>query len=69
MLEDYNEAIKDFGEASSLDPAGFGVNEKLKDAQRRKKQAGRKDIIRFYRCRMGNKQVTLNCVKHTKSPA
>lgn len=25
MLEDYNEAIKDFGEASSLDPTGFGV--------------------------------------------
>lgn len=37
MLEDYNEAIRDFGEASSIDPAGFNVQEKLKDAQKRKK--------------------------------
>lgn len=37
LLEDYNEAIRDFGEASSIDPAGFNVQEKLKDAQKRKK--------------------------------
>lgn len=47
MLEDYNEAIRDFGEASSIDPAGFGVQEKLKDAQKRKKQAGRKDYYKI----------------------
>jgi len=37
LLEDYNEAIRDFGEASSIDAAGFNVQEKLKDAQKRKK--------------------------------
>lgn len=46
-LEEYNDAISDFGEASSIDPTGFGVQEKLKDAQRRKKAAGRKDYYKI----------------------
>lgn len=55
MLEDYNEAIKDFGEASSLDPTGFGVEAKLKDAQRRKKAAGRKDYYKLLDLPQGKK--------------
>ena len=47
MLEEYNDAIRDFGEASSIDANGFGVQEKLKDAQRRKKAAGRKDYYKI----------------------
>lgn len=47
ILEEYNEAIRDFAEASSIDAASFGVQEKLKDAQRRKKQAGRKNYYKI----------------------
>lgn len=47
MMEEYEEAIRDFAEASSIDAAGFGVQEKLKDAQRRKKAAGRKDYYKI----------------------
>jgi len=47
QLEEYNDAIRDFGEAASIDPTGFQVEEKLKDAQRRKKQAGKKDYYKI----------------------
>ena len=46
-MEEYAEAIKDFGEASSIDPTGFGVEGKLKDAQKRQKQAARKDYYKI----------------------
>ena len=46
-LEEYNEAIKDFGEAASIDQTGFGVHDKLKDAQRRQKQAAKKDYYKI----------------------
>ena len=47
LLEEFDDAIRDFGEASSIDSSGFGVQEKLKDAQRRKKAAGRKDYYKI----------------------
>lgn len=46
-IEEYAEAIKDFGEASSIDATGFGVEQKLKDAQKKLKAAARKDYYKI----------------------
>jgi len=46
-IEEYAEAIKDFGEASSIDSTGFGVESKLKDAQKKLKAAARKDYYKI----------------------
>lgn len=46
-LENFNEAIRDFSEASEYDANGFNVQAKLKDAQARAKKAKRKDYYKI----------------------
>lgn len=46
-LEEYDEAVRDFSEASEIDPAGFNVQAKLKDAQAKAKKAKRKDYYKI----------------------
>lgn len=46
-MEEYNEAIKDFNEASEHDSSGFNVVAKLKDAQDKAKKAKRKDYYKI----------------------
>lgn len=46
-LENYNEAIRDFSEASEHDSTGFGVQEKLKNAQAAAKKAKKKDYYKI----------------------
>lgn len=40
---DWEEAVSDYGEANQIDPAGFGVGQKLKYAQQNAKKARKKD--------------------------
>lgn len=46
-LENWNEAIRDFNEASEHDSTGFGVQEKLKNAQAAAKRAKKKDYYKI----------------------
>lgn len=46
-LEEYNDAIKDYSEASDYDSSGFNVQAKLKDAQAKAKKAKRKDYYKI----------------------
>ena len=46
-LEEYNEAVRDFSDASEIDPTGFNVQAKLKDAQTRQKKAKKKDYYKI----------------------
>lgn len=46
-LENFNEAIRDFSEASEHDSTGFGVQEKLKNAQAAAKRAKKKDYYKI----------------------
>jgi len=45
--EQFQEAIRDFSEASEHDPTGFNVQHKLKDAQAKAKKAKRKDYYKI----------------------
>lgn len=45
-LEQYEEAVQDFGSAQKLDPSGFGVEAKIKNAQRLAKKAKNKDYYK-----------------------
>jgi len=47
VLENWNEAIRDFNEASEHDSNGFGVQEKLKGAQAAAKKAKKKDYYKI----------------------
>lgn len=47
VLENYNEAIRDFSEASEHDSTGFNVQAKLKDAQAQSKKAKKKDYYKI----------------------
>ena len=47
VLENHNEAIRDFNEASEYDSHGFGVQEKLKNAQAAAKRAKKKDYYKI----------------------
>jgi tetratricopeptide (TPR) repeat protein len=42
-MGEFNDAIRDFSEASEHDSTGFGVQQKLKDAQAKAKAAKKKD--------------------------
>lgn len=46
-LEEYEEAVRDYSEASDHDRNGFGVQAKLKDAQAKAKKAKRKDYYKI----------------------
>ena len=46
-LEEYNEAIRDYSDASEYDASGFNVQAKLKDAQAKAKKAKRKDYYKI----------------------
>ena len=46
-IEAYNEAIRDYSEASEHDSTGFNVQYKLKDAQTKAKKAKRKDYYKI----------------------
>jgi len=46
-LEDWDEAVHDYGAAAGLDPAGFGVQQKLKYAQQQAKAAKKKDYYKI----------------------
>ena len=46
-LEEWEEAVADFGEAQSLDPAGNNVGQKLKYAQSKAKAAKKKDYYKI----------------------
>ena len=47
ILEEYNEAVKNFSEATEYDSTGFGVVGKLKDAQDKAKKSKRKDYYKI----------------------
>ena len=47
VMEEYNEAIREFSQASEYDSTGFGVQAKLKDAQEKAKKAARKDYYKI----------------------
>jgi len=47
LLEDFEEAVKDFSEASDHDSTGFNVVAKLKDAQAKAKKAKKKDYYKI----------------------
>ena len=46
-LEEYNEAVKNFSEATEYDSTGFVVVGKLKDAQDKAKKSKRKDYYKI----------------------
>jgi DnaJ family protein C protein 7 len=46
-MEEYNDAIRDFSEAAEHDPNGFGVQQKIKEAQEKAKKAKRKDYYKI----------------------
>lgn len=46
-MGEYNDAIRDFSEASEHDSTGFGVQQKLKDAQAKAKAAKKKDYYKI----------------------
>jgi DnaJ homolog subfamily C member 7 len=46
-LGEYNDAIRDFSEASEHDSNGFGVQQKLKDAQAKAKASKKKDYYKI----------------------
>ena len=46
-LENFNDAIRDFSEASEYDSNGFNVQAKLKDAQAKAKKAKKKDYFKI----------------------
>ena len=46
-MEEYNEAIRDFSDASEYDSTGFNVQAKLKDAQAKQKKAAKKDYYKI----------------------
>ena len=46
-LEEWEEAVTDFGAASAIDPAGFQVGQKLKFAQGKAKAARKKDYYKI----------------------
>lgn len=46
-LEEFNEAIRDYSEASEIDETGNNVQAKLKDAQTKAKKAKRKDYYKI----------------------
>ena len=46
-MEDFNEAIRDYSEASEHAPGEFNVQNKLKDAQAKAKSAKRKDYYKI----------------------
>ena len=47
LLEEYNEAIKDFGEAQAIDPEGVNVQDEIRDAQEKLSRAPRKDYYKI----------------------
>ena len=47
ILENYNEAISDFSEASEQDASSFNVQAKLKEAQVMAKKAKKKDYYKI----------------------
>lgn len=46
-MEEYDEAVRQFSEATEHDSTGFGVQQKIKDAQERAKKAKRKDYYKI----------------------
>ena len=46
-MGEFNDAIRDFSEASEYDSNGFGVQQKLKDAQAKAKAAKKKDYYKI----------------------
>lgn len=46
-LDEWEEAVSDFGAANTIDPAGFGVGQKLKYAQQQAKKARKKDYYKI----------------------
>ena len=46
-LEDYEDAAKDFGAAAQIDSSGFGVQQKLQQAQQQAKRARKKDYYKI----------------------
>lgn len=47
ILENYEEAVRDYGNAERISPGQFGVRQQLKDAKLRLKQAKRKDYYKI----------------------
>lgn len=47
ILENYDEAVRDYGNAERVSPGQFGVRQQLKDAKLRLKQAKRKDYYKI----------------------
>ena len=60
LLENYEEAVRDFETANRISPSEFGVKQKLKDAKIRLKQAKRKD---YYKILGVNKEADQNEIK------
>lgn len=58
-LENYNEAIRDFSEASDHDSTGFNVQAKLKDAQEKAKKAKKKDYYKILGVNKSDQEPTI----------
>ena len=59
ILENYNEAIRDFNEASEHDSTGFNVQAKLKDAQAQAKKAKKKDYYKLLGVNKSDQEPTI----------
>jgi len=59
VLENYNEAIRDFSEASEHDSTGFNVQAKLKDAQEKAKRAKKKDYYKILGVKKEDQEPTI----------
>jgi preprotein translocase subunit Sec63 len=46
-MEEWDEAVEDYGAAAAIDPAGFQVGQKLKYAQQKQKAARKKDYYKI----------------------
>lgn len=47
MLENHEEALRDFQQAHQIDPNGFSVEQKIKEAKMKAKQAAKKDYYKI----------------------
>jgi len=47
LLENFEDSVRDFGNADRISPGEFGVKQKLKDAKIRLKQSKRKDLYKI----------------------
>ena len=47
ILENHEEALRDFSKANEIDPSSFNIQEKIKYAKQKAKQASKKDYYKI----------------------